>query len=641
LGSSVSMLQTSIGWLAGLSALLRGALRNGTFSLVACLGLILVGTEVWQLRHVYRANLEKSDIVTETTAQSMAWQAETTLKTADTIVASLVEQVEAEGLGPEAQTRFYRLMTSLAHALPAIHEMGIVDSRGNAIVKSLVADPHGMTYAERAYFHYHATHPDRGPFIGERIQSKIDGSYAVTVTRRIDNADGSFGGLVVVSVSLNFFQRLFDEVRSKTGGVIAFVGDDDTFLVRSPPVAPLRPAISAQLTRYLHDHPDRGILTFRSGVDGVMQRGSYEHLSHFPMRVMVTQPEWDVQSSWRAELRVHLLILVCLAGVLIVFGGRAVRASRALRAHAEQREQAREHAAIADAERLRSGLMTERAEGLKVLARAFDGQVRTMVMTVAQTADQIRNRATALLDVAAATGQGAEDVVILASKTAVDTTALVAAARQLQDSLDLVGKQTNAAAQTAHRMSGQVSRSDIALATLHSAADQVGTAVTLIGGIAAQTKLLALNATIESVHAGSAGRGFAVVAEEVKALAKQTASATSNVEAYIDSMRDARHGVAASLSSIADHIGQVTEFASHVDDAVAGQVDAAHSISQTAATLHDKACRVSTEVRLVANSASATSTAAREMLQAADILATDAASLQHMAAAFIVSVHAA
>jgi hypothetical protein len=103
-------------------------------------------------------------------------------------------------------------MTSLATALPAIHEMGITDGQGNAIVKSLVANPVGLNYSERGYFRFHATHPDRGPFIGARIKSKIDGTYASTVTRRINRTDGSFAGVVVTSVSLRFFEHLFEQM---------------------------------------------------------------------------------------------------------------------------------------------------------------------------------------------------------------------------------------------------------------------------------------------------------------------------------------------------------------------------------------------------------------------------------------------
>ncbi len=622
---------------------LKEVLRNGTFGLIACICATLIGTEGWQLWHVYRANIENADIVSATTARSAAEEAETTLKTADTIVASLVERVEAEGLGPDARTRFYRLMTSLAKALPAMHEMGIVDSQGNAIVKSLVVDPRGMNYAERAYFHYHATHPDRGPFIGERIRSKVDQSYNVTLTRRVNNPDGSFGGLVVVSVSLSFFQQLFDQVQARSGGVIALVGDDGALLVRSPAHVTDAPvtAVNSKLQQAIGSTSSGGIISYTSALDAVRRRGSYQHLSQFPMTAVVAQSEWALQSSWRAELWVHLIILVCLAVVVVILGGRTIRANRALTQQAQQQAKAREHAATAEAARLRSDLMTERAEALKDLARAFDGRVRTMVMTVAHTAEQIRSRANALLEAAAVTGQGADGAATLASTTTADTTTVVDAAKQLQDSLGDVYQQTHAAAETAQRMSNQVTRSDVALATLHSAADQVGTAVTLIGGIAAQTKLLSLNAAIEAARAGEAGKGFAVVADEVKILAKQTASATSDVGKLVDRMRDARQGVADALSSITRNIGEVTDFASHVDGAIADQATAVGSIARTAAALHDKACRVSAEVCVVAGSAETTSTAAREMLQASDVLAGDASSLQRIAAEFIVRVQAA
>jgi methyl-accepting chemotaxis protein len=65
-------------------------------------------------------------------------------------------------------------------------------------------------------------------------------------------------------------------------------------------------------------------------------------------------------------------------------------------------------------------------------------------------------------------------------------------------------------------------------ATVRKLADSsagIGSVIKDITSIAEQTNLLAMNATIEVARTGEAGKGFAVVANEVKELAKETATA--------------------------------------------------------------------------------------------------------------------
>jgi methyl-accepting chemotaxis protein len=74
------------------------------------------------------------------------------------------------------------------------------------------------------------------------------------------------------------------------------------------------------------------------------------------------------------------------------------------------------------------------------------------------------------------------------------------------------------------------------VASLSSSSHDIEKAVKLINAISDQTNLLALNAAIEAARAGEAGRGFAVVAGEVRKLAENVKTATSEIGASIHTM---------------------------------------------------------------------------------------------------------
>jgi diguanylate cyclase (GGDEF)-like protein len=135
---------------------------------------------------------------------------------------------------------------------------------------------------------------------------------------------------------MKFFQLLFDQVQAKSGGIIALLADDDTILARSPVLPGEVGAVvgGSELRSYMRGHPGTGSLIYLSSIDGVRRLGSYQHLSQYPLSTLVSQSEWDLQGSWRAELRSHAIILVCVMIVVAVLGSRAVVASRLLNAQA-------------------------------------------------------------------------------------------------------------------------------------------------------------------------------------------------------------------------------------------------------------------------------------------------------------------
>jgi methyl-accepting chemotaxis protein len=87
------------------------------------------------------------------------------------------------------------------------------------------------------------------------------------------------------------------------------------------------------------------------------------------------------------------------------------------------------------------------------------------------------------------------------------------------------------------------------MAGFAEAMSQVQKVSSTIEGIAYKTNMLALNATIEAARAGESGRSFAVVAAEVKKLAHDTRTATSEIAATVASLTHEAEAVTSEIET--------------------------------------------------------------------------------------------
>jgi methyl-accepting chemotaxis protein len=284
-----------------------------------------------------------------------------------------------------------------------------------------------------------------------------------------------------------------------------------------------------------------------------------------------------------------------------------------LKAH--QREEEERIAVNMRDERLR--IAGEFEQSMGELASRFATSSRTVAeqaRTLSQSADDASSRT--------------ESVNHAAIDAANNVSNVAAATEELSASVGEINNQVSRTSEITQLAVVEAQKTEAAIQTLNTAANQIGDVINLIQAIAAQTNLLALNATIESARAGDAGKGFAVVASEVKQLAQQTARATDDIRARISEIQTATSATVGSIDTIVKTIENIGSLTSGIAASVEQQGLATNEIASNTSLAATGTMEVTGHISGLSQAASATGSAAQSLLSLSNDLERRSEDLQ-------------
>jgi diguanylate cyclase (GGDEF)-like protein/PAS domain S-box-containing protein len=231
--------------------------------------------------------------------------------------------------------------------------LSVIDERGNVVLKNMPIVP--ANYADREHFRVHQQQSGQDSLhIGVPVLGRTSKSWHVPISRRISKPDGSFGGIITLSVDPGFFTGFYQKVNLGEHGMIALVGLDGIYRARRAGKTVTfgdKTGGGSQLREQVKNQV--GDFVSRDDADGIVRMVSYRTLPGYPLMVAVGAAEDEVMeefiSNRNRDYVLALLAAIAIAAfawMLMVTVSRQQRASAALIASEARFRAAFEQAAI-------------------------------------------------------------------------------------------------------------------------------------------------------------------------------------------------------------------------------------------------------------------------------------------------------
>ena len=200
--------------------------------------------------------------------------------------------------------------------IPIFEEMWVADENGNVRYGTKLVPHQVVNISDREYFQRIRNNPGSGLVISKPVIGRITKTWSILISRRINNSDGSFAGLVLGSLRFaDYFDHLFSEINVGRQGIIELRDEELALISQYPkttgPGGQVGSKMVSTSTRdKVRTYPDFATYNTVFARDGVERTVSYSKISGHPFYITVALGRYEYLSAWRKESAVTLTLLL-------------------------------------------------------------------------------------------------------------------------------------------------------------------------------------------------------------------------------------------------------------------------------------------------------------------------------------------
>jgi PAS domain S-box-containing protein len=312
--------------------------RTILLSLAGLMGI--VSLLALSLSNAYQNANQHARIEVENITQVLEEDALATVQKVDLLLREIQRNIRPDdiqvtrGVSGSRKKELQTLLKSQVDSVPEVAALHITNARGEYIYSSLDSPPGvHINIADRDYFKHQRNNVSAGLVISHPLVSRSTGKWTIILSRRLNFKNGSFAGVALVVLNIEYFQQFYRTLNLGSHGLVALYDKELHLAARYPSVeAELGKIANLHAKTYIEKGIKQALYQATSPVDGVERLYGYHQVGDLPLFVFAGLSEEDYLAEWRnfsikAIELVTLFILVTSSAVLLIYRGEKQRSS--------------------------------------------------------------------------------------------------------------------------------------------------------------------------------------------------------------------------------------------------------------------------------------------------------------------------
>jgi signal transduction histidine kinase/ActR/RegA family two-component response regulator len=289
--------------------------------------LIIAASTAYTTWKSYRSRqiiLKAAELQTQAYARSLKEHTERTFSEIDFILKAKSRQIQLSAdLSREQLTK---LLYEDTQNIPQISSLLFADPSGRVTAISL-QNTQPLNIQDRLYYRHHLHDSSDTLFITPPFRSKISGHWRISLSRRINNSSGGFAGILVATLDISYFEKLYADLASDRNARYSLALMSGSYLMLVPDPANVyesgKKMSTAQIQRYSGE-PFGTYQPEQSNVFGQPRITSWHRLDRYPAVAIMSFNKDHVLADWQSTFTkdiityaAFILLIAALTRLLI------------------------------------------------------------------------------------------------------------------------------------------------------------------------------------------------------------------------------------------------------------------------------------------------------------------------------------